>query len=92
LHVPGKGKLTADLSAFQGDWDLYVINAAGLVLGRSENIQAPPDLAAAEEKVTVAFKKMADIAIVACNWAGAPQAELHYKLVYTQAKGAHHNH
>jgi hypothetical protein len=91
LHVPGKGKLTADLTGFQGDWDLYVFDEGGGVLGLSAAEQLPAG-APPEEAVTVAFKKMADITIVACNWAGAPQAELHYKLVYKASKGDHHAH
>jgi hypothetical protein len=91
LHVPGKGKLTADLSGFEGDWDLYIFDAKNQVIGSSAAEQVPPG-APPEETVQVAFKKMADIAIVGCNWAGAPQAELHYKLVYKAAKGDHHHH
>jgi hypothetical protein len=91
LHVPGKGKLTADLSGFQGDWDLYVFNAAGQVLGRSENEQVPAG-APAEESVSVTLKKMTDLEIVGCNWAGTPEAELHYKALFIQAKGKHSHH
>jgi hypothetical protein len=91
IHVPGKGKLTADLSGFQGDWDLYVFNAAGLLLAGSANEQVPAG-APPEESVSVTFKKMADLDIVACNWAGAPEAELRYKALYVPVKGKHHHH
>jgi hypothetical protein len=92
LHVPGKGKLTADLSGFDGDWDLYVFDdAKNVIVGRSENVQVP-DGAAQEENVTVVLKKMADLSIVACNWAGGPQAELHYKALFIPAKGGHSHH
>jgi hypothetical protein len=87
LHVPGAGKLTADL-AFTGDWDLYVFDKKGLVIGSSAQDQTAG--APMEEALSLKFKKMSDIAIVACNWAGAPQAELHYKLLYTASKSHHH--
>lgn len=90
LHVPGAGKMTADLKGFTGDWDLYVLNKKGQILGESINDQTAG--APMEEKISLKFKKMTDVAIVACNWAGTPQAELHYKLLYTAKKGAHHNH
>ena len=90
LHVPGKGKLSADLAGFTGDWDLYVMDANDRVLAESANDQTAG--APMEEELSAKFKKMADIAIVACNWAGAPTAELHYKLVYKPSKGKHHNH
>lgn len=89
LHVPGPGKLTADLT-FSGDWDLYVFDKKGVALASSENDQIQ-DGAPMEEAVKVSFKKMADISVVACNWAGAPQGELTYKLVYTVST-KHHNH
>ena len=87
LHVPGAGKLTADMT-FTGDWDLYILNKKGLVLTSSAVDQTTG--AAMEEAISLRFKKMADISIVACNWAGAPQAELHYKLVYTASDTHHH--
>ena len=89
LHVPGAGKMTADLTGFVGDWDLYVLNKKGQILGESINDQTAG--APMEEKISLKFKKMADVAIVACNWAGTPQAELHYKVLYTATNG-HHSH
>ena len=88
LHVPGAGKLTADL-AFTGDWDLYVFDKKNLVIGSSalDQTQGAP----MEEALSLKFKKMADITIVACNWAGAPTAELHYKLIYTESSTHHHH-
>ena len=88
LHVPGAGKLAADL-AFTGDWDLYVFDKKGLVIASSalDQTQGAP----MEEALKMSFKKMADITIVSCNWAGAPTAELHYKLVYTPSDGHHHH-
>ena len=88
LHVPGAGKLTADLT-FTGDWDLYVFDKKGMIIGSSAIDQTTG--AAMEEALSVKFKKMADITIVSCNWAGAPQAELHYKLLYTPTDGHQHH-
>lgn len=90
LHIPGKGKLSADLKGFTGDWDLYVLDKKGRVLVESANDQTAG--APMEEKVALKIKKMTDVAIVACNWAGTPQAELHYKAVYVAKGGGHHNH
>lgn len=90
LHVPGKGKLTADLTGFTGDWDLYVFDKSDRVLASSANDQTAG--APMEERLSISFTKMTDIAIVGCNWAGAPQAELHYKLVYTPSMHMSHMH
>ena len=87
LHVPGKGKLSADLKGFTGDWDLYLLSKKGLILATSANDQTAG--APMEEAISAKFGKMADVAIVACNWAGAPQAELHYKILYTPTKHHH---
>ena len=87
LHVPGKGKLTADLSGFTLDWDLYVFNKKNQVLAESINDQTAG--APEKEALSVTFRKMTDIKIIACNWAGGPTAELHYKLLYTATKHHH---
>jgi hypothetical protein len=88
LHVPGPGKLAADLT-FTGDWDLYVFDKKGLAIASSANdqIQGAPT----GEAVKLNFKKMADVSVVACNWAGVPQADLHYKLIYTESTKHHHH-
>lgn len=83
LRVPGEGKLSVDLTGFTGDWDLYVFDAENRVLAESAADQTAG--APMEERLSLKFKKKTDVSLVACNWAGTPQAELHYKLLYSTA-------
>ncbi len=82
FETPGAGTLTLSMSGFTGDWDLYVFDDAGVIVGRSENAQADPAMAPAEEAIeaTLAARKTYDL--IVCNWAGAPQATVEYTYVW----------
>ncbi|HYO61820.1 MAG TPA: PPC domain-containing protein, partial [Actinomycetota bacterium] len=56
FEAPGSGVLTLSMSGFTGDWDLYVFNAEGVAIARSDNAQVP-DMAPPEEKVEMPLAK-----------------------------------
>lgn len=74
-HTPKKGKFTAKIFNFSGDWDLYVTDKKDSVLGSSTSDQtitgAPP-----VEKVVLKLKAKEHVKVVACNWLGqSPTAD-----------------
>lgn len=83
FETPGAGTLTLSMSGFTGDWDLYVFNADGVAIARSDNEQVGPALAPAEEKIEMPMGKAETYDLVVCNWAGAPQATAQLEYVYT---------
>lgn len=78
--TPGRGEMTAHMSGFTGDWDLFVTDADGKELNGSVGDQTAGE--PAEEEVWVALKAKEDVFVVACNWLGAPTAEVHFEYVY----------
>ena len=77
---PANGQLSASMEGFDGDWDLYVFQG-DVALMRSDQAQVP-DGAPAEEKLALPLKKGKAVTIVACNWAGGPEATVHYQFVF----------
>ncbi|MEA2435081.1 MAG: hypothetical protein QOG54_2538 [Actinomycetota bacterium] len=78
--APSNGTLTATMAGFTGDWDLYITDADGKPLMKSENDQIQ-GMAAAEEEVTWILKAKETVGISPCNWAGAPQATIDYMFM-----------
>lgn len=81
FEAPGTGTLRIYIEGFTGDWDLYLFRD-GSAIERSDASQAPPDLAPAEEEIHFAFRKGETVDIVACNWLGEPQIEVHYEGLF----------
>ena len=77
FSTPGKGKLTTLLSGFEGEWDLYVTDGDGSVLGSSVNF-----MTGSEEKVTLSLPAKTEVRIYACNFLGGPTAQAELKYVY----------
>lgn len=80
FKTPGKGTLDVSIENFQGDWDLYVLDAAGNRIGTSEASQlqdAPP-----VERIMVPLAAKKTYSIVACNFAGGPTADGKYTYTY----------
>ena len=75
--VPAAGSLTVEVSGFQGDWDLLLIDSDGEELSTGGS----SDLGGAET-TDVRFKKAQKVSIVACNWAGTPTATVKYTFTY----------
>lgn len=78
FQTPGRGSLNVTLNEFQGEWDLYVTDADGNLLGSSVNFMAGP-----EESLTLKLAAKVDISIYACNFLGGPTAHGVLKYVYS---------
>jgi hypothetical protein len=79
FETPAKGLLEVNMHTFDGDWDLFVTDADGNVLGSSTSGQPidPPG-----ETVAVAVGAKSEVLIVACNWSGAPTSTVDYVFTY----------
>ena len=76
FRTPGRGTLETALTDFQGEWDLYVTDTNGNVLGSSVQF-----MTGSEERLTVTLPAKSEVLIYACNFAGGPTAngELTYR-------------
>ena len=77
FKTPGRGTLETAISGYQGEWDLYVTDSSGNLLGSSVQF-----MTGSEERATVALPAGAEINIYACNFAGGPTAAGQLKYVY----------
>ena len=75
--TPAKGKLDARINGFEGEWDLYVTDAGGTLLGSSVQFMTNT-----EERVLINVPAKTELLIYACNFAGGPIAHGELKYVY----------
>ncbi|MDQ1712256.1 MAG: hypothetical protein QOE45_1706 [Frankiaceae bacterium] len=83
VTFPSAGTLVVTVD-FTGDWDLYLLDSKGAMVGRSEgdSTGAPK---AAQEKITYKkIKKSTKYAILACNWLGEKDATVKYTFTYAK--------
>jgi hypothetical protein len=80
FKTPGKGLLDVSIDGFEGDWDLYVLDASGATIGVSEasQLQEAPTV----ERIMVPLAAKKTYSIVACNFAGSPLADGTYTYTY----------
>ena len=83
--APKNGTLGATTEGFTGDFDLYILDEAGLALIKSENNQildqAPP-----EESVSMVLTKGQAVQIAVCNWLGAPDVTVDWSFKAAKKK------
>lgn len=77
IKVPAAGTLAVELSGFEGDWDLLLLDSddAELATGGSSSLGG-------SEVADARFKKAQTVSIVACNWAGTPNATVKYTFTF----------
>jgi hypothetical protein len=75
LGAPGKGSLKAYMEGFTGDWDLAVIVDGLYYYSLEDQTQGAPP----EEEMTAPIAKGQSVQVSACNFAGEPEAEVHYE-------------
>jgi hypothetical protein len=77
ISIPAAGRLSVELSGFQGDWDLLLEDSdnSELAYGGSSGVGGT-------EEAEVAFKKAQKMSIVACNFTGTPNATVKYTFTY----------
>ena len=73
FKVPGPGSLKVELTGYQGDWDLLLMDAKDQEIGSGGAIEP-----GVPEVAQVKFKKAGVAKIVACNWAGGPTGSVTY--------------
>ena len=66
--APAAGKLAATLTGYPIDWDLFVLDGAGELLGSAESFNE------VQSEVAVKLKKGAKVVIRACNTGGGATA------------------
>ncbi len=79
FEAPAEGELRLSATGFTGDWDIYVLNPGGGRLAQSEGDQTVGG-DAAEEKLSVPLDAGQPVEMVACNWLGEPELEVHYEF------------
>jgi hypothetical protein len=74
VKIPAKGMLHVELTGYNGDYDLLLMDADKEELAYSGQtaVQGEPEI------VDVSFKKPATVYVVNCNWAGAPTSKVSY--------------
>jgi hypothetical protein len=77
FKVPAAGTLKVELTGYQGDWDLLLMDGKGNEMAYSGELEP-----SAPEITQVKFKKAGQVQIVACNWAGGPTGEVTYTFTY----------
>ena len=78
LKAPFAGALTVTMEGFEGDWDLFVTDADGGILGEATSSQLTGD--APVEEIILGVKAKQEIVMVACNWLGGPGATVNWEL------------
>jgi hypothetical protein len=80
FKAPGAGKLKIEMSGFQGDWDLLLVDSKGAEVansGATQPVDPPTEtLTAKVKKANTVYK------IIACNWAGGPSATVKYTFTW----------
>ena len=82
FKAPAAGKLAVKLTGIVGDWDLLVMNEKKAEAGSSGNGGYGTPVATSTEAATIKIKKAGTYYIVACNWAGAPTANVSYTFTF----------
>lgn len=82
FKAPAAGKLVVQITGFQADWDLLIMDAKKREVGASGNGGYGTPVDPSTEKATIKIKKAGTFSIVACNWAGSPTAEGTYTFTF----------
>ena len=78
VTLPYNGSLTVQVD-FEGDWDLYILDSKGSMIGASET-DTSGSTSVGKEKAIIKKAKKGQVDIVACNWAGLPEATVAWTL------------
>ena len=79
FKVPAAGRLKIELTGYQVDWDLLLMDAEKSEIAGSGSGGYMGGL----ESVEVKMKKAQTVHVVACNWAGGPTGNV--KITFTYA-------
>lgn len=76
FKAPFKGKLTVDLSGFQGDWDMALVQDGANAAESAQDVSADPQTP--EHIEGFKLKKGEEVTIRTCNFLGGPSANVKY--------------
>lgn len=79
FKAPAAGKIKVELSGFQGDWALQILDDKGNVLGGDD---VTPDQNGSTESATAKIKRKMTVGILPCNMGGSPSAVAKYTFTY----------
>ncbi len=81
FKVPAAGTLKIELTGYQVDWDLLLMDGKGKELASSGSggVSGP-------EVISMKLKKPTDVQIVACNWSGGPTGTVTYTFTAAPKK------
>lgn len=83
IKTTGPGSLAVDVTDFDGDWDITVMDDKGNVLGVGSGTATPTALAApGDEKAVIKTKKAMTLNIAVCNFFGGLTANAKYVFTY----------
>lgn len=83
IKTTGAGSLVVDVTDFDGDWDITVMDDKGNVLGVGSGTATPTALATpGDEKAVIKTKKAMTLNIAVCNFFGGPTANAKYVFTY----------
>jgi hypothetical protein len=74
--MPFAGTLQVDLTKFQGDWALAVLDSKGKKIADHDNDVIAGEAVDAPSQIIIKLKKKTDLVIRACNFAGGPTAQV----------------
>ena len=79
-----KGTLTAKIEAFEGDWDLGILNADGAALAAGGGSAADSPKAGPTEVLVYKITKPGKYTVTSCNYVGSPNAKGSYTFQPTK--------
>jgi len=79
------GTLSVTMTDFTGDWDIYLYDKRGIIIGESSTGQPIDDESSVDqptnpqvESFSTLLRANQIVTIVACNWAGGPTATVSF--------------
>ena len=78
FKAPFKGKLQVDLTGFQGDWDMALVEDGSNAAESAQDPTAQPDPQTPEHIEGFRVKKGEEVTIRTCNFSGGPTANVKY--------------
>lgn len=80
FEAPGKGTLVVRMEGFVGDWDIAIVDERDRVFAGSWN----GSYVTGEEEAAVILLRGEKVKMLACNYLGAPQAEVTYEFLFAR--------
>ncbi|MCA1824936.1 MAG: hypothetical protein LC640_11895 [Frankia sp.] len=82
--APAAGTFYAEITGFEGDWDLRLVDSDGEVVTEGDGTTTPNTNVPGSNKDTleIKIKRAGKFGLQACNFAGTPQATVSYTFTF----------